>query len=185
MKQVTVHIEGLAPYSQSRMHRTPHLNKEGHDDYDKRTWREKCTTDKNGLIVIPAMALKMALPVAARKMGLQIPGRGKSTYTKFFEADVICTGDCPLGVHKDDVASISLECNSDGVRGSGKRVPRIFPIIPEWSTVAEFLITDDTITRDVFEQVFQAAGSGVGIGRFRPENGGINGRFRATKFVWV
>jgi hypothetical protein len=25
---------------------------------------------------------------------------------------------------------------------------------------------------------------GVGVGRFRPENGGLNGRFRATHFDW-
>lgn len=184
MRQVSVKIEGLSPYSQSRMHLVPKRDKETADAYEMRTWREKCTTDNDGLIVIPAMALKMALPVAARKMGLQIPGRGKSTYTKFFEADVICIGDCPLDVLKDAVAPITINCNSDGVRGSGKRVSRTFPIIPDWGTTAEFIITDDTITPDVFEKVFQAAGAGVGIGRFRPENGGINGRFRATEFLW-
>jgi hypothetical protein len=184
MRNVTVHITGLSPYSQSRMHDTPKLDKETADAYERRTWREKMTTDANGFVVIPAMAFKQALPVAARKMGLQIPGRGKSTYTKFFEADVICTENCALGIHKDAVEGITINANSDGVRGSGKRVKRTFPMIPEWATVADFLITDDTITPEVFEDVFRAAGMGVGIGRFRPENGGINGRFKPTRFEW-
>ncbi len=184
MRHVSVTFTGVSPYSQSRMHDTPKLDKERPDDYERRTWREKCTTDKSGQVVIPAMAFKQALPVAARKLGLQIPGRGKSTYTKYFEADVLCEDDVPLGVKKDDVASIVINANADGVRGSGKRVKRIFPIIHDWSGVVRFTIFDDTITESVFEEVFKAAGFGVGIGRFRPENGGYNGRFAPTAFDW-
>lgn len=184
MRTVTVQIQGVSPYSQSKMHDTPKLDKETPDAYERRTWREKMTTDANGMVVIPAMAFKQALPVAARKLGKQIPGRGKSTYTKFFEADVICVNDAPLGVAKDAVDSVTINANSDGVRGSGKRVKRIFPQIPEWHTSAQFMIFDDTVTPEVFEEVFAAAGMGVGVGRFRPENGGLNGRFRAVHFDW-
>lgn len=184
MRKVTVTIQGLSPYSQSRMHDTPKLDKERPDEYEARTWREKMTTDVNGMVVIPAMAFKQALPVAARKLGTQIPGRGKSTYTKYFEADVICIADAPIGIHKDDVPSRAINCNSDGVRGSGKRVKRLFPQVSQWATVADFMIFDDTVTEQVFEQVFAAAGMGVGIGRFRPENGGLNGRFKAIQFDW-
>ena len=185
MRQVTVKIRGLSPYSQSRMHDTPKLDKETADAYEKRTWREKCTTDEKGRLRIPEMAFKQALPVAARKLGMQIPGRGKSTYTKFFEGDVICTGTTPLAMTKDKVPGITINANSDGVRGSGKRVKRTFPQVEHWETEAEFLITDDTITPEVFETVLRAAGSGVGIGRFRPENGGINGRFEPVEFRWA
>jgi hypothetical protein len=185
MRQVTVTIRGLSPYSQSRKHDTPLLDKESRDAWEQRTWREKTTTDADGLLVIPAMAFKQALPVAAKRLGLQIPGRGKSTYTNFFKADVICTADAPLGIHKDAVPSITISANADGVRGSGKRVNRTFPQIPEWATTAHFMIFDDTITQAVFEQVFRAAGMSVGVGRFRPENGGLNGRFEPVKFEWA
>ena len=184
MRQVTVTFRGLSPYSQSRMHDTPKLDKERPDDYEVRTWREKMTTDKAGQVTIPAMAFKQALPVAAKRLGMQIPGRGKSTYTKYFEGDVICNADVPLGIEKADVPSITINANSDGVRGSGKRVKRIFPMIHEWGGQADFTIFDDTITQPVFEQVFTAAGMSVGIGRFRPENGGLNGRFEAVRFDW-
>ena len=97
---------------------------------------------------------------------------------------MICVDNPPLGVHKDDVESVRINANADGVRGSGKRVWRTFPVIPKWESEATFMIMDDTITKDVFEDVFHAAGMGIGIGRFRPEKGGINGRFSAVSFEW-
>jgi hypothetical protein len=185
MRQVTVHIVGITPYSQSRMHDTPKLDKERPDEYEARTWREKSTFDASGMIEIPAMAFKQALPIASKRLGDQIPGKGKATYTKFFEGDVICEANAPLGVHKDEVESVTINANSDGVRGSGKRVKRIFPVIPApWRTSARFSIFDDTITQEVFERVFAAAGMSVGVGRFRPEKGGLNGRFKAERFDW-
>ena len=184
MRSVTVHLESTAPYSQSRMHDTDKLDKERPDDYEKRTWREKCTYDENGTVEIPAMALKQALDRAARVMGEQIPGKGKATYTKFFTSGCLCTSNVSLGVHKDSVASVTINANSDGVRGSGKRVKRTFPVIPSWSGVAEFVILDASITKDVFERTMKTCGQIVGIGRFRPENGGLNGRFKPTKFEW-
>jgi hypothetical protein len=77
-----------------------------------------------------------------------------------------------------------ISANSNGVRGSGKRVPRRFPEFGKWHGTAEFTILDDIITRDVFETHVRAAGTVVGIGRFRPENGGTNGRFRPIEFEW-
>ena len=90
MKLVHVTLESTAPYSQSRMHDTPKLDRESPDAYEKRTWREKCTTDPKGEIQIPAMAFKQSLDAMAKKLEMQIPGRGKSTYTKHFVGGVIC-----------------------------------------------------------------------------------------------
>lgn len=184
MKLVEVNLESLAPYSQSRMHDAPKLDRETADAYELRTWREKCTTDENGIICIPAMAFKQCLDASAKLLGIQIPGKGKSTYTKHFKAGVICETDVPLGVLKDEVPSVTINANSDGVRGSGKRVKRTFPIIQTWTGTARFAVFDDTVTRDVFERHLTEAGRFVGIGRFRPENGGLYGRFRPITFTW-
>jgi hypothetical protein len=185
MRRVKVHFEGISTYSQSKMHEEPKLPKETADAYETRTWRSKCTVDKDGNILIPAMAIKFSLAAAAKKLGTQIPGRGKSTYTKYFEADVVPMNDAKLEVKQADVKSERLNVNADGVRGSGKRVWRTFPVIDAgYKSYIEFTIMDDTITKEVFEDVFYAAGNGIGIGRFRPEKGGTNGRFRATKFEW-
>lgn len=184
MKMVEVEIEGTAPYSQSRKHDTPKLNRETPEDYERRTWRERVTVDGNGLICIPAMAFKQALDDVAKMIGEQIPGKGKSTYTKHFKAGVLCEADMCIGVRKEDVPGITINANSDGVRGSGKRVQRTFPQVPSWSGTARFAILDDTITKEVFERHLTEAGRFIGVGRFRPQNGGLNGRFKPVKFRW-
>lgn len=184
MRFVKVTMENITPYSQSRQHEAPKLDKETSDAYEKRTWREKCSFTDKDEVFIPAMAFKQSLDAAAKKLGLQIPGKGKATYTKYFVADVICDADVPLGLSKNDVDSVRISANVDGVRGSGKRVWRIFPVVPTWGAVGAFTVMDDTVTPQVFEEVFKIAGMSIGIGRFRPEKGGLNGRFRATKFEW-
>ncbi len=185
MKTVTVTLKSITPYSQSRMHDTPKLDRETADAYEQRTWREKTTVDADGQICIPAMSFKQALDSVAKVLGMQIPGKGKSTYSKHFRAGVICEADVALGVCKDDVAPVTINANADGVRGSGKRVKRTFPVLPQWEGIARFAIFDDTITKDVFERHLVEAGRFVGIGRFRPENGGLNGRFAPVKFEWA
>jgi hypothetical protein len=179
-KVVTVQLESTAPYSQSRKHDAPKLNegKETGDAYEQRTWRDKCSVNEAGELVIPAMAFKQALDAVAKRLGDQIPGKGKATYTKHFKGGVICETDVGIGYQKNDVPSITISANSDGVRGSGKRVNRIFPQVPSWKGEARFVILDDTVTPAVFERHLIEAGRFIGVGRFRPENGGLNGRFR-------
>ena len=187
MKICHVQLESATPYSQSKMldaELIPFLPKEGKDDYDKRNWREKSSYNADGVIVIPQMALKMAVDEAVKRLNIGIPGRGKSTYTKFFVAGQICNADVPLGIRKDDVPMIEIWANSDGVRGSGKRVRRRFPIINQWAGTAEFWILDDIITKEVFEKAVNEAGRLIGIGRFRPEKGGFLGRFKVNGFAW-
>lgn len=184
MKIVEVDLVSTAPYSQSFKHDTEKPDKETHDDYEKRTWRAKCTTDEAGNIMIPAMAFKQALDAVAKRMGIQIPGKGKATYTKHFVGGVICEADTPIDYHRDTVPSITINANSDGIRGSGKRVSRTFPQVPDWKGTARFVILDDTVTPEIFEKHLTEAGRFIGIGRFRPEKGGLNGRFRPVEFRW-
>jgi hypothetical protein len=183
-KIVHVELESTAPYSQSRKHDAPKMEKENHEDYETRTWREKCTTNDAGEIVIPAMAFKQCLDTTAKRLGEKIPGKGKSTYTKHFVGGVICEADVPIGWMKDTVPGVTISANSDGVRGSGKRVNRTFPLIATWKGVARFVILDDTVTRAIFERHLTESGRFTGVGRFRPENGGLYGRFRPVKFNW-
>ena len=141
MRHVKAYLENIpgSPYSQSAKHDTPFLDRESHDDYDKRTWREKCTTNKEGQVCVPAMAFKQCLDTAAFKLGEKVPGRRNSTYKNFFASGFFCDADMPLNngkaVLQKEVESVQISANSDGVRGSGKRVPRRFPSIPKWNGV--------------------------------------------------
>lgn len=163
----------------------PKLAKEDAGAYDLRLWKEKSTYDENGIVAIPAMALKMSIDEAVKRLNIGIPGRGKSTYTKFFVSGQICEGDVSLGIRKDDLEGTTIWANADGVRGSGKRVRRKFPFIKSWTGQARFAILDDVIPSDIFEKAVIEAGRLVGIGRFRPEKGGYLGRFSATDFRWT
>jgi hypothetical protein len=89
-----------------------------------------------------------------------------------------------LPVTKDQTKMGRYHCNADGKRGSGKRVWRMFPEVPEWSGELVVHVLDSTITLDVFERHLRCAGQLIGIGRFRPRNGGHYGRFTVEKVTW-
>ncbi len=184
MKTCDVYFEGLAPYSASRAHQEAKPVGESDNAYEERTWRLKCHTE-NGKVYIPPMAFKMAVDRASKISGKQIPGKGKATYTKFFESGVIVTEPVFVADEKD-IQCERIHANSDGVRGSGKRVWRKFPRLDKWGGVVRFTIIAPELIQapEVFEEAVKSAGVMVGVGRFRPERGGYFGRFDCTKFVW-
>jgi hypothetical protein len=186
MKKAIATLKGISPYSQSRFHNAPKLEKELADAYEERTWREKCHFDaKTQELFIPPMAYSNAIKEAAKYRSIQIQGKGKSTYTKHFEAGVMVFGPLPLGAKKSEVKGEWVYCHADGQRGSGRRVMRCFPVIHEWQGVIEYVILDDIITKDVFEEVLFTSGQLIGIGRFRPINRGFYGRFECTKLSFA
>jgi hypothetical protein len=189
MKICNATLKSATPYSQSKIPQVPKLEKETADAFEQRTWREKMHANADGEVYIPAMAFKQAIDKAASMLGIQIPGRGKSTYTKHFLAGCIVEADVALTaegdpIMKDQVSPERIYANADGKRGSGKRVWRIFPTIPKWEGTARFVIFDDAITKEVFERHLIEAGRYVGVGRFRAENGGLYGRFQVEKVKW-
>lgn len=179
MKTATVKLKSTTPYSQSKHYVTDKLPKELAKDYEARTWKDRLHVNAAQEVVIPPMALKNCLSECAKFLGIQIPGKGKATYTKHFEAGLMVLDDLQLGIKKEDVPGEWFFVPSDGVRGSGKRVEKCFPVIREWSATTTIYILDETITREVLEQHLTAAGAFIGMGRFRPRNNGFYGRFTA------
>ncbi|HUU97650.1 MAG TPA: hypothetical protein VM487_18090 [Phycisphaerae bacterium] len=184
MKTAVATLKSAAPYSQSRFHNTPKQEKENAEDYRERTWRDHCHTTRDGHVFIPPMAFKNCLAEAAKFLSIQIPGKGKSTYTKHFEAGVLVFDPLVLPITKSDVDGETLFLPSDGVRGSGKRVLKRYPIIHEWAGDVTFHVADDTITKEPFKYILTQAGQFIGIGRFRPRNCGWYGRFTVEKIRW-
>jgi len=182
-----VTITGITPLSQSRGHDDPKLDGERPDDYDQRTWRSKLNTaERDGVstVVIPAHGLHQAIAAAAKYSKRQIPGQGKATWTAKFTAGITLMEDPPLGINPAAVDSVTISANADGVRGSGKRVRRKFPVMAKWSTSFDVIILDPIITQEIFSEMLTMAGMFIGIGRFRPEKGGTNGRFRIDNIAW-
>lgn len=188
MKTATIHMVGTAPYSQSRPYEgfTPKLDKERPDDYEERTWRERIHANDDGEVYIPQIAIKNCIAEAAKYLSIQIPGKGKATFTKHFEAGIVPVGgDCLLGIQKDEVEGEPLYLNADGRRGGSTRVWRTMPKIPVgWKATCQFAIIDNVITEEIFKEVAEQAGMLIGIGRWRPRNNGLYGRFDVDKIVW-
>jgi hypothetical protein len=179
MKTAIVRIESAAPLTQSRKHDLPKLEREAADAYEQRTWKDKAHVNSDGKIEIPAFALKCALVSAARYSGDQIPGKGKSTWTKKLQSGVIIPENAVTNCTVDSITPITINANSDGVRGSGKRVFRTFPQLLKWSAEFTVIVCDELVTEPVLQKYFTYAGQFIGIGQYRPENGGTNGRFSA------
>ncbi len=184
----TCHIVGMTPLSQSRQHDEPKLDKEALDAYDLRTWRSKLnvdTIDGKPSVVIPAHGMHQAIAAAAKYSKRQIVGQGKATWTAKFTAGIALLDNPVLNIDPATVGMITISANADGIRGSGKRVPRRFPqIAPGWQTTFDVQILDPIITQDIFAEMLEIAGMFIGVGRFRPEKGGTNGRFTIKSIRW-
>ena len=184
MKTAIATLRGISPYSQSKHYTTDKLPKETPKDFEERTWRDRVHANEDGNVFIPPMAFKNCLSDAAKFLSIQIPGKGKSTYTKHIEAGVLVTDALILPIKKDEVKGEWLFVHSDAISGGGRRVEKCFPVIHQWGGDVTFYILDETVTEDVFRNILEQAGAFVGIGRFRPRNNGIYGRFKVEKLVW-
>lgn len=184
IRSVTALLESVSVYSPSRMHDEPKLPRETGDAYEERTWRQRAHVTPGGEVFIPPMSFKFGLDRAARMLGLQIPGKGKATYTKFFESGVMVPPDPIVVAKADQMGREKVHCHANGVRGSGKRVWRFFPRLDSWAAPVNFIVVADEITPEVFRQVIDQAGLVVGVGRFRPENCGYFGRYRVNSLAW-
>lgn len=184
MKIAEVRLKSVSPYGQSKHVTAQSLNKESPEDKERRTWRERIHSDKEGYVVIPPMAFKNCIAESAKYLSLRIPGKGKSTYTKHFESGILVLEGLQLPILKKDVPGTELFLPSDGKRGGGSRVLKIMPTIPEWEGTVAFHILDETITEDIFRHVLEESGKFIGIGFFRPSRNGIWGRFEVVDVKW-
>lgn len=185
MRVATATLRSVSPYSQSRVLPLGSMkDKEKHDDYEKRIWRERLHVNAAGNVFIPPMAFKHCIASAAQYLSLSVPGKGTSKYTKHFLAGILVVEGLDTGIAKDAVEGEWLHMNSDGKKGGSKRVWRCYPKIENWAGDVEYLVLDDTITNEIFERVLIESGRFIGIGRFAPNRGGYYGRFAVDKVKW-
>lgn len=184
MKKAVCKLVSASPYSQSRYIQEKKTRDETHGAFEERTWHLRCHWNEKGNVYIPPMSFKNCLSEAAKYKSIQIPGKGKSTYTKHFEAGVLVVDPLELPITKETLQHEWLHVPSDGRRGGTTRVEKCFPIIPSWQGKVEFLVFDEIITEEAFGEHLRDAGSFIGIGRFRPRNNGFYGRFQVESIEW-
>lgn len=184
MHIATVRLKSISQLSWSRHHGVPKIEREPTDKYELRTWLERFHYDNENHILIPAEAFKKCLANAARFLSESIPGRGKATYTKRFEAGIMVLEPMRLAQTRNEVKDECAFVPSDGRPGGGKRVLKHFPYIEAWEGTLKVHIFDPEITQEVFRRHLKAAGMFVGVGRFRPRQGGAYGRFEIVSVDW-
>lgn len=190
-RRVKVKLTSIAPYSASRMVTEPRIGKEKPEVWDRRTWHLKANVDDEGNCIIPAVAFKFAMINAAKYCNIKIEGGGGSKFTKHFTSGLTVESSIKLGVTQKEIASQpdryskTYMMNAKGVRGPGSRVPRVLPFFEQWQGEIEMIVLDPIIDKKVFAEVMHAAGNYIGVGQYRPENGGDCGRFMVEKIEWM
>lgn len=183
-------IEGLSPLFFGKHVIEKKTDKETAEQHEKRTWPEKVHADSSGALFIPPFALKNGLESAAKWLNKKIPGEGKATFTKRFRCGVSVTE--RIGLSNGVSNKATMECieplelfvPSDGTRGGGRRVTKIFPMITNWGGTGEAIIFDEKITEEIFSDSLKALGQYIGFGSMRVENGGSNGRFQVNQLTF-
>lgn len=178
-------LKGASPIGFSRAIQSTRNTGESHDSFEERTWREKAHTKSDGTVFIPPMAVKNMLAEVAKHLSESVPGKGKATYTKHFLSGILVTEELSLGVKINDVPSVRLFLPSDGIKGSGKRVWKTFPVLQDWRCDGSLYLLDPILIAkpQKVEEYMRHAGKFIGLGWFRPARGGYYGRFEVTRFV--
>ncbi len=190
--KATVRLSSSSPYAQSRKHDTPKMEGESANAHEERTWKERMHVkvlnrgkpNERRTVVIPASGMNQAIAAAAKFLNRKIEGQRNSTWTKHFVAGIAVLQDIDLHVDPDECRRQSINAHANGVRGSGTRVTRYFPTFDEWEATFEVMILDPLITESIFTEVIEAAGLFVGVGQFRPEQLGTNGRWEVVSVEW-
>jgi hypothetical protein len=187
LRECIISLKSRSTYSPSKQVDRAELGHPGEkpEAFDLRTWKMKAHTNADGMVVIPCMAFKKALTAAASLTQRKIAGKGNQTWAKQVRTGALPTGDLVTNVKIDDVRGEIFQCSATGdASGNGPRVPRKFPMVDAWEGDIRFVLTNAGIEKDIFEEYFNEAGLYIGVGRFRPENGGVNGLFDVVKFEW-
>ena len=185
MFSATCKIIGKTTLSYSAPIRSQKKVGESHPAFEERIWQERIHKDADGLAFIPPNAIKNCLSNAAKYVGETVPGKGRTTYTKHFDAGVLVTDPLLLGVKADDIKGVWRFVPSDGQTGGGKRVWKCFPEIEKWEAETKITVIDPIIKPSKLEEYLRLAGDFIGLLRFRPQRRGWYGKFSIEDFQVV
>jgi hypothetical protein len=181
MKCFVAEIKGLTPLSQGRNHGTPKLPQELEQAYEERTVLQKLHIAVEE-IFIPPIAFKLCLEKTAGYLAEKIPGHGLTQYTKHYRQGIMCPDPIMLGVGVDKVRIDKVFIPTQPNRPNSGRAWKWFPLLDQWQAELTIMAVDDIFTDEVIERHLRIAGQITGIGVWRPERGGMQGKFSVMAF---
>lgn len=195
-RTVVMRLESLTPYSSSKATISERRKSESGREWEERIWHERIHVSPDGNAFIPPMAFKKSFAIAAKHLSIRIVGKGQATYSKFFDSAVFV----PRGmIYATDVvdadgnwtAALGTTVKGEWLfvpaqpsKPKAGRVWKKYPYVEHWCGPLEVTVASEEIPADVFLDVVEYAGNCIGVGRFRPENGGYYGRFRVLDVAW-
>lgn len=178
--KVVVEIEGVSPYSQSL--RIPSAPRGKYDEHEEANWLKKAHINSKGFLCIPAAGVATGLASAVRLRGTKVKGNARTSLSTLFRGGVMVEGDLiPTSVKSKDVRGEWIDSSPQGKPGQ-TGVMRKFPVVDAgWRASFKIAILNSQIPVEDVIQAIHDLGVIVGLGRWRPEKGGKNGRFRVLK----
>lgn len=157
----------------------------GHDEWENKTKELRVPTNKEGFVTFPSTALKDCVKKGAVKLKRTVPGQGQTKYGSVFTTGFKVLKNLILSANIKDARYETIMVPSDGKPGGGTKVPRYFAHFDKWDCDVEFMVTDSTITEEVFQEALEYAGMNIGLGTWRSERGKSDfGCFTVEKLEW-
>lgn len=176
MQTISWSIRGLSPLL---MHRFPMDTELGIEKKPPKYQAQRALYQLNGsgTIYLPAENLRQALVGG----GVYSKGKGRATLTKTIAAILSITPDAlTISPQKWEIDSRPVVITA--TRG---RIVRHRPRFDQWTIGGKAIYDDTVISEAQLREVFDNAGSRVGVGDFRPAKRGPCGRFMVTAWAIV
>jgi len=176
MLKINVTIKGVTPFLYNRFR-----DKEIEGKSKKRTGTPTQADVEDKLYVvdgkpyIPAIYIRNALTEAGKQF--KITGKGKSTYSKIIGATLEIM---PEALINDNPWEVYRVAAVNPMTKGRMMVSR--PKMEKWGCDFTIVLNDDSVDEVTIKEILDHAGKYVGIGDWRPEKKGVNGKFMITKF---
>ena len=95
---------------------------------------------------------------------MQIPGQGKSTYTKNFKRGVLCNEPLMLDRSPEDTRLERIFTSLQPGKTNSGRGWRHFPVIDSWEGVLKVIVLDELITEAILRRHLEVGGQITGVG---------------------
>lgn len=175
IRSLTFKIEGLAPLSWTKFI-PPKAGDEDGKTYEEREWKTKFHSREDGTLLVPSMGLRNSFAQGGKDEGI---GRGAARAKNLIRTATIPS--VPYYELDKKVSDLRGEWRmmpSNPARDSGARVPKLLPMLDEWSVTGELQIVDERLTEDLMARCITRGGFTCGVGALRVEGGGVLGRYK-------